>query len=48
LCGQSNRGVVSHRGFEQYAYDFTMPVGAEVCAARGGLIVNVIDHNDGN
>lgn len=48
LCGQSNRGVISHRDWEQYAYDFTMPVGAEVCAARGGVVFHVVDHHDGN
>jgi hypothetical protein len=48
LCIQSNRGIVSHRGDEQYAYDFAMPVGSVFCAARGGTVVEVEDAHDGN
>lgn len=48
LCVQSNRGIVSHRGGEQYAYDFYMPEGSEVCAARAGEVVTVVQHHDGN
>jgi hypothetical protein len=45
---QGNRGVVSHRDWEEFAYDFAMPVGSEVCAARGGIVTRVIDKNDGH
>jgi murein DD-endopeptidase MepM/ murein hydrolase activator NlpD len=38
FCPQSNRGIVSHRGREEFAYDFAMPVGSEVCAARAGTV----------
>ena len=48
LCVQSNRGVVSHRGGEQFAYDFAMPVGSDVCAARAGEVVTVVADRDGN
>jgi murein DD-endopeptidase MepM/ murein hydrolase activator NlpD len=48
FCGQSNRGIVSHRGWEEYAYDFNMPVGSEVCAARGGVVKRVVIHHDGH
>jgi murein DD-endopeptidase MepM/ murein hydrolase activator NlpD len=48
LCSQSNRAVVSHRGGEEFAFDFAMPVGTEICAARGGVVVDVVDKNDGN
>jgi hypothetical protein len=48
LCSQSNRGVVSHRGSGEYSYDFAMPVGSDVCAARGGIVVQVEDQHDGN
>jgi murein DD-endopeptidase MepM/ murein hydrolase activator NlpD len=48
LCVQSNRGVVSHRGRERYAYDFAMPVGTEICAARGGKVVTVVVSHDGH
>jgi murein DD-endopeptidase MepM/ murein hydrolase activator NlpD len=48
LCIQSNRGIVSHRGAEEHAYDFAMPVGSVFCAARGGTVVAVVDLWDGN
>ena len=48
LCVQSNRGVVSHRGWEQFAYDFAMPVGSDVCAARAGEVVTVVADHDGH
>lgn len=48
LCVQSNRGVVSHRGWEEYAYDFKMPVGSEVCAARAGTVVKIEVSHDGH
>jgi murein DD-endopeptidase MepM/ murein hydrolase activator NlpD len=48
LCVQSNRGVVSHRGPEEFAYDFAMPVGSDVCAARAGTVVQVVVEHDGN
>jgi murein DD-endopeptidase MepM/ murein hydrolase activator NlpD len=48
LCIQSNRGIVSHRDWERFAYDFTMPVGTEVCAARAGKVVAVIVSHDGH
>jgi murein DD-endopeptidase MepM/ murein hydrolase activator NlpD len=48
LCIQSNRGIVSHRGREEFAFDFGMPVGSEVCAARGGVVIRVVAGNDGH
>jgi murein DD-endopeptidase MepM/ murein hydrolase activator NlpD len=48
LCVQSNRGIVSHRGWERFAYDFSMPVGTPVCAARGGKVVNVVVSHEGH
>jgi murein DD-endopeptidase MepM/ murein hydrolase activator NlpD len=47
-CVQSNRGVVSHRRWEEYAYDFAMPVGTEVRAARGGEVIKVVTDHDGH
>ncbi len=38
LCIQGNRAIVSHRDWEEFAYDFAMPVGSDVCAARGGTV----------
>ncbi len=48
LCVQSNRGIVSHREGEQFAYDFYMPVGSEVCAARAGEVTRVVQDRDGH
>lgn len=48
LCVQGNRGIVSHRGWERFAYDFAMPVGTDVCAARGGKVINVVVSHDGH
>jgi murein DD-endopeptidase MepM/ murein hydrolase activator NlpD len=48
LCVQGNRGVVSHRGFEEFAYDFTMPVGSDVLAARAGVVLRGDVSHDGN
>jgi len=47
-CVQGNRAVVSHRGFDEFAYDFAMPVGSDVCAARKGIVIRVLDSYDGN
>jgi hypothetical protein len=47
-CIQGNRGIVSHRGAEEYAYDFVMPIGSVFCAARAGTVVQVVDEHDGN
>lgn len=48
LCSQGNRCNLSHDGWQEFAYDFVMPVGAEICAARAGQVSKVIDTNDGN
>lgn len=48
LCVQGNRAVVSHRGDGEFAWDFAMPVGSEVRAARGGQVVRVVVSHDGN
>ena len=48
LCCQGNRAIVSHRNWEEFAYDFAMPVGSDVCAARAGLVVNIDVGHDGN
>lgn len=46
-CVQSNRGIVSHRGEEEFAYDFYMPVGSAVCAARDGIVTRVEQEHEG-
>ncbi len=48
LCCQSNRGLVSHRGSEEFAFDFKMPEGSDVCAARAGAVVAVVVSHEGH
>jgi hypothetical protein len=48
LCIQGNRAIVSHRDWEEFAYDFAMPVGSDVRAARGGTVVEMDVEHDGN
>ena len=43
-CGVS----VSHRGDSRFAHDFYMPVGTDICAARDGEVVRVVQEHDGN
>jgi MYXO-CTERM domain-containing protein len=38
-CSQSNGGQTSHTGLAQYAWDFGMPLGTDILAARGGTIL---------
>ena len=40
---QGNNGLYSHTGAHRYAVDFGMPVGTPILAARGGLVVRVMD-----
>jgi len=47
-CVQGNRDWVSHRGWGEFAYDFAMPVGSDVCAARAGEVVRVVVEHDGH
>ena len=47
-CVQGNRGIISHSGRQEFAYDFKMPVGTDVRAARGGVVVRVVASNDGH
>ncbi|NLN94100.1 MAG: M23 family metallopeptidase [Candidatus Hydrogenedens sp.] len=44
-CIQSTGGLVSHRGGGRYAYDFYMPEGTEVRAARAGKVVKVVQEH---
>ncbi len=48
FCIQGNRAVVSHRGWEEHAFDFVMPVGTDVRAARAGTVTKVVVEHDGN
>lgn len=43
---QGNRSIVSHRDGHLYAYDFWMPIGTVILAARGGSVTRVeVDHD---
>lgn len=42
--GQGPNGARSHQG--KSAYDFPMPLGTPVCAARGGIVTEVVDEFD--
>ncbi len=49
LCIQGNNGVVSHYPDEdEFAWDFEMPEGSPVRAARAGVVRRVVDVHDGN
>lgn len=41
-------GGWSHSGASKYAVDFAMPIGTAVHAARAGIVVQVVSHNDKN
>jgi murein DD-endopeptidase MepM/ murein hydrolase activator NlpD len=47
FVAQGNRSFVSHRGSHLYAYDFWMPIGTVVLAARGGTVTRVEVNHDG-
>ncbi len=47
FVAQGNRSFTSHRGFHFYAWDFVMPTGTEVLAARDGIVFLVEDSFDG-
>lgn len=45
---QGNDGPYGHQGHSRYAYDFQMPIGTPVLAARAGEVVHVVaSHPDG-
>lgn len=45
---QGFNGSFSHFDEFQYSLDFNMPEGTEICAAREGLVVDVVDSFDGS
>lgn len=44
---QGNKSFTSHRDFHEFAWDFYMPNGTEILAAREGRVVEVEDKWDG-
>jgi murein DD-endopeptidase MepM/ murein hydrolase activator NlpD len=47
FVSQGNRSFTSHRGIHLYAWDFWMPIGTEVLAAREGTILKIEQNFDG-
>lgn len=45
---QGNRSGGSHGGYGEFAFDFGMPEGTKVCAARGGKIAAAADDETAN
>ncbi|MCL4544202.1 MAG: M23 family metallopeptidase [Chloroflexi bacterium] len=45
-CIQGNNSVADHRGVEAYAWDFPMPMGTLILAARGGTVTMVKDDSN--
>ncbi|HEY5908033.1 MAG TPA: hypothetical protein VIZ31_08300, partial [Vicinamibacteria bacterium] len=43
LSGNCRNDLSTHSGDRRYAYDFRMPVGSLITAARGGTVVVVVD-----
>ena len=41
FVSQGNRSFTSHRSLHFYAWDFVMPLGAEIVAARDGQVIEV-------
>lgn len=49
IVAQSNCSPLSHFGANRYAYDFDMPIGTNIVAARAGTVIEVVkDNTDGN
>lgn len=49
VCTQGNRAIISHRDpGELYAFDFAMPIGSPISAAREGVVISADDEHDGN
>lgn len=47
--GQGNCGGITHNGSVKYSYDFNMPIGTNITAARAGTVYKVVeDKADGN
>lgn len=42
---QGYDGPYGHKGHSEYAYDFQMPIGTAVMAARSGEVVKVVENN---
>lgn len=47
FVAQGNRSFTSHRDFHQFAWDFVMPNGTKILAARDGQVAEIEDSFDG-
>lgn len=47
FVGQGNRSFTSHRGRHLHAWDFWMPLGTKITAARAGVVLRVEQDFDG-
>ena len=47
LVAQGNRSFTSHRELHEFAWDFVMPIGTPVLAARDGIVKEATDSDDG-
>lgn len=47
FVAQGNRSFVSHRDFHYYAWDFVMPNGTNILAARSGKVLQIADSLSG-
>ncbi len=47
FCFQGNNGFLSHKGRGQFAWDFLMPMGTPILAARAGNVASVVDIYEG-
>jgi hypothetical protein len=47
FVSQGNRSFTSHRGGHLYAWDFWMPIGTEILAAREGIVLSIEQGFDG-
>lgn len=47
FVAQGNRSFTSHRDFQEYAWDFVMPNGTEILAARDGRVLEIQDRFNG-
>ncbi len=41
ILSQGNRSFTSHQGLHFYAWDFVMPIGTEILAARDGVVIEI-------
>jgi murein DD-endopeptidase MepM/ murein hydrolase activator NlpD len=41
ILSQGNRSFTSHQGLHLYAWDFVMPIGTEILAARNGVVIEI-------